>query len=519
MRGQKIDQAPSTIARGLSKYTSSVALEAAAAACALDNPDKALGWLEQGRCRVWAQFKILFNPLDDVRIHHENLTQCIANLSKAVEHAGSLPRQSHVDMFLSEKILLEDEVRSAHVDHATKWDEFLKAAVAIPGFGSILMPLPCSAIMQHLPESGPIVIINIDSCRCDALALLAGMDEPLHIPLPHFSTEKASTYRTILETQLHSHNLRSREPEARGAGPLRSGKRHKDLPMHQVLRGLFEEVVKPVLDGLAFSKVDRTTGKVPPRLWWCPTGPLSFLPLHAAGIYRGSNQESVFDYVMSSYTPSFTALTDRVKSSRLVDSKASGLFLTSQPSVPGACSIPGTTKERGEGPQMEGDEMMVAECLEHMQRFSCIHLACHGEQNAAEPLRSRFLFHQGSLELGTILKSNLKHADLAFLSACQTSTGKETLSDEAVHLAAGMLAAGYRRVVGTMRSIGDEAAQDVAMMFYDYLFALQAGTGGTAFDGTHSAVALHHTTQQLRLSLDDSEKSLLTWIPFVHFGL
>ncbi|KAF6749071.1 CHAT domain-containing protein [Ephemerocybe angulata] len=509
--------------------TSGLALEAAAAACALDRPDKALEWLEQGRCLVWSQLNHLRTPLDNLGIHNHTLAQIISNVSKALETAGSSRGQSHVDMPLAQKISMEDEART-HLVLAEKRDKLLKTARAIPGFEFFLMPLPCSAIMQHLPESGPIVVINIDSDRCDVLALLAGMDEPLHIPLPNFSTKKASMYRSVLESQLRGHNFRSRELEPRGARPLPNEKRHKVLPMHQVLRGLFEEVVKPVLDALAFSKVDRTTGKVPPRLWWCPTGPLSFLPLHAAGIYQGSNQESVFDYVVSSYTPTVTALTDRVKSSRLVDSKGSGLFLTSQPSVPGACSIPGTTKEvrsifeRAEESgvkvlKMEGDEMTVGECLERMQEFSCIHLACHGEQNAAEPLQSRFLFHQGSLELGTILKSNLRHADLAFLSACQTSTGQETLSDEAVHLAAGMLAAGYRRVVGTMWSIGDKAGQDVATSFYEYLFTRRGENTVGAFDGTHSAVALHHATQTLRLSLDDSERSLLTWIPFVHFGL
>ncbi|KAF6743689.1 CHAT domain-containing protein [Ephemerocybe angulata] len=270
--------------------------------------------------------------------------------------------------------------------------------------------------------------------------------------------------------------------------------------------------------------------QVPPRVWWCPTGPLSFLSLHAAGIYRGSNRESVFDYVVSSYTPTVTTITDRVKSCHSSDGKGSGLFLTSQPNAPGAFPIPGTTKEvraifnkaKESGVRtlkLEGDAMTVGECLQHMQDFSSIHLACHGSQNAAEPLQSRFLFHQGSLELGTILQSNLKNADLAFLSACQTSTGQEKLSDEAVHLTAGMLAAGYRRVLGTMWSIGDNSAQEVATTFYEYLLAHRNDSSATGFDGTHSAVALHYATQQLRLSLDNSEHSLLTWIPFVHFGL
>lgn len=139
--------------------------------------------------------------------------------------------------------------------------------------------------------------------------------------------------------------------------------------------------------------------------------------------------------------------------------------------------------------KLEGDEMSVDRCVESMLDFSSIHLACHGSQNAAEPLQSRFIFHRGSLELGTILKSDLKNADLAFLSACQTSTGDEKISDEAVHLAAGMLAAGYRRVVATMWSIGDRPAQEVATDFYDFIFSRRKGDSGDTFDATLSAHA------------------------------
>jgi len=50
-----------------------------------------------------------------------------------------------------------------------------------------------------------------------------------------------------------------------------------------------------------------------------------------------------------------------------------------------------------------------------------------------EPLR-RFCLHGGRLELAEIMKKPLPRAQLAFLSACQTSAGNESLSEEAVHL-------------------------------------------------------------------------------------
>ncbi|KAF6747401.1 CHAT domain-containing protein, partial [Ephemerocybe angulata] len=168
--------------------------------------------------------------------------------------------------------------------------------------------------------------------------------------------------------------------------------------------------------------------------------------------------------------------------------------------------------------KLEGSDVTAGDFLKHMENYSSVHLACHASQDAADPLHSRFLLHSGSLDLATILQSNLKNADLAFLSACQTSTGEEKLSDEAVHLAAGMLAAGYRRVVATMWSIGDQPAQEVANTFYEYLWSHRKGDSGGAFDGTLSAYALHHAVQQLRHRLDNSESSLLTWVPYVHFG-
>jgi CHAT domain-containing protein len=214
-----------------------------------------------------------------------------------------------------------------------------------------------------------------------------------------------------------------------------------------------------------------------------------------------------------------------VKKTQRIDKDRLGLFLTSQPTAPEAAAIHGTTREvqaiyekalkNGTRARMDqGDALTVGGCLQHMKDFSSIHLACHGSQNAAEPLQSRFLFHNGSLALDKVLQANLKHADLAFLSACQTSTGDEKLSDEAVHLAAGMLAAGYRRVVGTMWSIGDKPAQEIAESFYDYLWS----HGEDTTDMSQSAYALHHAIQRIRGTLDHSEQSLLTWIPYVLYG-
>ncbi|KAF6756957.1 hypothetical protein DFP72DRAFT_752068, partial [Ephemerocybe angulata] len=81
--------------------------------------------------------------------------------------------------------------------------------------------------------------------------------------------------------------------------------------------------------------------------------------------------------------------------------------------------------------------------------YSSVHFACHASQNAADPLQSRFLLEDGRLDLATVIPLNLEHVGLTLLSACQPSSGEERVSDEAVHLEARMLPAGYRRVVAT----------------------------------------------------------------------
>ena len=276
-------------------------------------------------------------------------------------------------------------------------------------------------------------------------------------------------------------------------------------------------------------KSDASCSDELPRIWWCPTGPLSSLPLHAAGEYNNVVSESVVDYVVSSYTPTISSLGYRIKNNTLIDPDVSGLLLTCQPRPPGAAEIPGTVEEvksvyaraveRGcRAMELEGDSVSPDDFLKYMEEFSCIHLACHGSQDSRDPLQSRFLFHMGRLTLADISQCNLDRADLAFLSACETSTGQETLSDEAVHLAAGMLAAGYRRVVATMWTIGDTHAPQVAHDFYGYLWDHRDEDRGAHISGRLSARALHHATQKLRKRIGGSDASLLAWIPYVHYG-
>ena len=258
----------------------------------------------------------------------------------------------------------------------------------------------------------------------------------------------------------------------------------------------------------------------PPRIWWCATGPLAFLPIHAAGIYSNSEPGfNISDYVVSSYTPTLAAIIGAHESHQARE-KYRGLLAISQPSTPGQSALPNTEVEldiiKEQATKfgvrlLRGPKASMESVIEGMEAHSWVHLACHGVQDTIEPLKSAFCLHNKRLELSTIITKSFPYADFAFLSACQTAAGDEKLPEEAVHLAAGLMLAGYGSVIATTWSIKDKDAPVIAGHVYTELFS------DTEPDSSGSAVALHHAVKLLRQQVGDSE--FLSWVPFIHVGV
>ena len=156
-----------------------------------------------------------------------------------------------------------------------------------------------------------------------------------------------------------------------------------------------------------------------------------------------------------------------------------------------------------------GKDATVDAVLEEMQSCSVVHFACHGKQDMIDPLSSCLCLHDGSLSLSQLVYMKLPNAQLAFLSACQTATGEKELPDEAVHLAAGMLAAGFKSVIGTMWSVSDNAAPIVADGVYARLFKDGKLESGKV------AEALHYAVEDLRKR---NPSDFMAWVPFIHMG-
>ncbi|KIM35964.1 hypothetical protein M413DRAFT_20666 [Hebeloma cylindrosporum] len=490
-----------------------------------DRSDFALEWLEQGRCLVWNQFNQLRAPVNDLCVRSPSLADHFMKVTNALESYGT--RSSFIltsDSTLMENIQVQDQIRN-HTTLAEEYKQLLKEIRALPDFHDFLKPPNASNLLSSLPPDGPVIIFNIDKTRCDALALIGGINKPLHIPLQNFSLAEAEELLEKLQTNV----LKKRNMEDSGrAGRPRA---FPSLPiMTYILKVLWNKVLYPVFEALGYSAESCPDILDRHRIWWCPTGPLAFLPLHAAGIYNLPHQagQCVSDFVVSSYTPTVDFLNKKFEASHSISSKFPSLLLISQPNTPGLVSIPSTRKEihdikalidGSDSPidmlLLDGAEATTDNVKQEMGVHHWVHFACHGIQDMNDPLKSGVHLHDGRLELLEIMRQQISNPELAFLSACQTSKGDLKLSEEVVHLAAGMLAAGYRGVVSTMWSISDMHGPEFATEFYKYLL-MEKGSEG--LDSTQAAYALDYAVRKVREHLGDDDTAFLTWVPYVHFG-
>jgi hypothetical protein len=106
--------------------------------------------------------------------------------------------------------------------------------------------------------------------------------------------------------------------------------------------------------------------------------------------------------------------------------------------------------DKSEPSPHESPSVTVQNILDGLPESQLLHLACHGQQDRSNALDSGFLMKDGMLKVSQLMALDLRKAFLAFLSACETAKSDERQPDQVVHLAAAMLYAGFRSVVGTM---------------------------------------------------------------------
>ncbi|KAF8988012.1 CHAT domain-containing protein [Cyathus striatus] len=482
---------------------------------------KAIEWCEQGCAVVWMQIHSLRNPVDSLRLINPDLAMNLIHVSSQLESATHSVSTYNALESIPDFHSLENETKK-HQALAKEWDSLLHKARLHPGFENFLMPAEYTNIINDIPMSGKVVIISAGQAGCDTLVLEHNMDTVVHISLPKFTYTVVVELVQLLHKCLDTTHVRSRESRAGRPAKSSTG------DLNHILLTLWMEVVEPIFKRIGILPFSSSANRQ--RIWWFPMGPLSLLPLHAAGMYGTKYKKgttTISDYAISSYIPSIGALGNAHKSAQKKQI-SQGMLAISQANSPDLPPLPVTIPEcefieaefshcHIPVKHIGGKNAIVQDILEQMERSNWIHLACHGSQDLKTPTKSAFHLHNGKIELIDIIRKNLKNADFAFLSACQTATGSPELSSQSAHLAAGMLAAGYRSVVATMWFIDDERALAITKEFYHYL--LKDLKKGEFPDSSRAAEALQHAAMKLRDHLGDSDESLMSWVPYVHIGL
>ncbi|KAG8719840.1 hypothetical protein FRC09_010535 [Ceratobasidium sp. 395] len=474
--------------------------DAAAAALLANRCDLAVEWLEQGRCLVWGQMLQLRTPFEKLRGSHPELADELYTLSSQLEDTGSFTR---ICQTASMHEGLSQNGAYTHSRLADMRDRLINEIRLKPGFDDFLRPPKVSTIISHV-QHGAAVILTVHESQCDAIIIKPGARAIDHVPLPAFSDQKTKELCQQLVLCLKSQGI------ARG---VKRGDGSLQVSFKNILASLWLDVVKPVLDHLNITRVLLIDDL--PHITWCIAGALSFLPIHAAGIYD-SPSTILSNLAISSYTPTISSMG---RSHSTPPTFSGVLAVGHQSSIRGLSPLPGTKDEldrveerfvNRQLTRLEEDAATVDAVVKAMADHSWVHFACHGSQDPLDPMNSSLHLHDKPLSLAMISRHSMKNAQLAFLSACQTAKGDSELPNEAVHLAAGLLMAGYANVIATLWSIKDQDAPIVAGETYKCL--LESGVP----DSRKAAKALHRAVKHLRDTIGVNE--FARWVPYIHMG-
>ena len=283
-----------------------------------------------------------------------------------------------------------------------------------------------------------------------------------------------------------------------------------ELFTFETLNTLWETVVSPVM-----IRLNETLQVLPQdsyRVWWCPVGPLTFLPIHAAAPYPS--------YGITSYAPAAwdeiqnADSTIRLKGMRCMDanfiprlpehnskpdiwkryvssytSTLKSLIRARDRPCPQSVRILAVSKtNRLPGTRVEVEQLAnlasqydiginvlldsEATCTvvrERMEQVEWVHFACHATAQYGSNEAALLLF-DNRLNMSSIAATRITTGDFGFFSTCESAHGSSDLPEESLHIAAALQVAGSRSIIATLWTVHDSVAPQVATEVYRNLF-------------------------------------------------
>lgn len=458
-----------------------IASDAAALAVAVGgdaNLERALGLLEMGRGVLLSQALDTRTDVTVLQARHPRLAASYARLRDQLDREPSEQPENGRDEFAGAALSLErragDRQRLAAAFAAT-----IAEIRQIAGFSEFMRPPSLDDLMRPT-RNGAVVVLNLSDYRSDALLLTLRGISSVRLP-------------DLTPATVRARALALRE-NSRDALPL-------------ILDWLWDVVTGPVLRELGF---DRAVEDGPwPHVWWVAAGPLSLLPIHAAG--------PAMDRVISSYTPTIRALAHAQGISQSADDTVPRSLIVAMRTSPGNNpELRWAAREAASVRRLLPHPAILMEpakatVLRYLDKCTVVHFACHGVTDAADPSRSGLVLADLPLTVAALAALRLNVARLAYLSACRTAVGDaDGLSDEAIHIASACQLAGFPHVIGTLWPIDDHMASVVAASFYE---SLRVSSGRT--NPALAAQALHRTMRQLRAKYPEKPTR---WASHIHVG-
>jgi tetratricopeptide (TPR) repeat protein len=445
------------------KSSRRIGTEACVVAILANQPSQAIELLDRAHGIVWAQALHQRDP--QMEGAPPGLVAELADHLRAIAAPTPTP--------------LDQSHQEGRHKRNTRIQAILRAIRAAPGSERFMLGNTYATI-REVARKHPVVVLVAGRGHAFALIMSsAAQDQPHALRLEITSDELLA-----LRVSAEAAGLRSKADmrDCESGTRIRYQKTETDdnHKPHLVLREIWRKVIQPVLRYLQLEvrtlatcdltqlihMKQKATGRSRPRIHWCANGDFVFLPLHAAGIYSGpqANRECCSDYIVSSYTPTVSALlraqaqTPSVRSADVnmllvgedcANNSALSKLWNVRKELTSVDSI-ATAKNFGHTVEMIARDATVERVTKRIKSASFVHLACHGLQHRTNALESGFYLNDDKLTISKLMELELDRPWFAYLSACETAKGDAEQPDQVMHLAAAMLFAGFKHVVATM---------------------------------------------------------------------
>jgi hypothetical protein len=459
--------------------------DAAAIAIRADQPELAIEFLEHGRGVLLSRIIDDSTDLTRLRTISPEFGDMLADLQLKLDNiilpdpGADLPTYPERP---PEQASEADE-RSALARQILSVIEQIRGTPGCKG----LFTAPAFADLRAAISSRTVAVINISTYRCDAIVITPA--RVTTVPLSPLTRQAADDAAGFFRDKAQRAATRSTARQA----------------LIAKLAWLWDTLTGPVLQETGITE-PAAAGTRAPRLYWCPTGPAVFLPLHAAGYHEQAGEPApmtVIDRAESIYVPKLRILAPGQAGPDAGQETSTSPLVVSMPQTPGMAPLPGTEAEGDRlaglfpaSTHLSGASATRVAVVAEMNSHRWYHFAVHGITDDDTPVDGGLELADGRLTIRDLLQLQLIDTQFAYLSACGTYQNIRTIPDEAVTVATALCVAGSRTVVATLWQVDDDQAAEFAHHMYDQLIVHQDGI--PAFRHAATPTALRRTALTIR---------------------